>query len=96
MEDKIKALVAWLNKQYGDTYHYEAEKLKVRYRIVHGNYNPSTKTLMSGSISVYCFVDFEGNIYKAATWSRPAKHVRGHVDNLNTNDLGKYSPRYLK
>lgn len=94
MEDKVKALVEWLQSTYGDKeetdksrtlFHYE--KLKVRFRIV--------KTIY-GQSSVYCFVDFEGNIYKAATWSRPAKHVRGHVDNLNTRDLGKYSPRYLK
>lgn len=27
----------------------------------------------------YCFLDFEGNIYKAANWSYPAKHVRGSI-----------------
>ena len=87
MEEKVENLVKWLNEQYGSTWVFTFEKLKVRFRIVKTIYNQS---------SVYCFVDFEGNIYKADTWNRPAKHVRGHVDNLNTRDLGKYSPRYLK
>ncbi len=30
--------------------------------------------------SVFCFVEkATGNIYKAATWTRPAKHSRGNV-----------------
>lgn len=92
IEQKLDSLIDWLTKTHTsekDTFptifHYE--KLRTRYRVVR---------TYSGQSSVYCFVDFQGNIYKAATWKSPAKHVRGHVDNLNTNDLGKYSPRYLK
>lgn len=98
MDEKIEQLLDWLNAQYGDTYIYKAEKLKVRYRITHQSYNTYNGIVIPdvNNISVYCFVDFEGNIYKAATWSSPAKHVRGHVDNLNTIDLGKYGVRYLK
>ena len=87
MDEKVENLVKWLNDQYGPEWLFTFEKLKVRYRVIHQ---------YSNNTSVYCFVDFEGNIYKADTWNRPAKHVRGHVDNLNTYDLGKYSPRYLK
>lgn len=29
--------------------------------------------------SVYGFVDNQGNIYKAASWARPAKHARGNI-----------------
>jgi hypothetical protein len=38
----------------------------------------------SSSRSVFCFLDFDGNIYKAASWSAPAKHIRGSLfdDNL--------------
>ena len=25
------------------------------------------------------FIDFEGNIYKAASWNKPADHVRGNL-----------------
>ncbi len=30
---------------------------------------------------VHCFVDFEGNIYKPACFKRPAKHIRGNINN---------------
>lgn len=28
---------------------------------------------------VFCFVDKEGNLYKAACWESPAKGIRGHI-----------------
>lgn len=28
---------------------------------------------------VYCFVDYDGNLYKADSWARPAKGIRGHI-----------------
>lgn len=35
-----------------------------------------------GQKSVHCFVEIAtGNIYKAATWKAPAKHVRGNILN---------------
>jgi len=40
----------------------------------------------NSSRSVHCFVDLNnGDIYKAATWAAPAKHVRG---NIMSADLG--------
>jgi len=38
------------------------------------------QTSKSGSRSVFCFIDpSNGDIYKAASWSIPAKGVRGNV-----------------
>jgi len=34
-----------------------------------------------GSDAVHCFLDKQGNIYKASSWSVPAKGIRGHIDN---------------
>lgn len=31
--------------------------------------------------AVFCFVDFDGNLYKADTWAKPAQGIRGHIDN---------------
>lgn len=36
------------------------------------------KIIQDGS-SAYGFVDNEGNVLKAATWSAPAKHARGNI-----------------
>jgi len=41
-----------------------------------------------GSPSVHCFVDYQGNIYKAASWRVPAKGIRGHIDDAKKPLLG--------
>jgi hypothetical protein len=49
--------------------------------------------------SVYCFIDYAGNIYKAATWKAPAKHIRGsvfHEDCSWGRGLGPYGAAYLR
>jgi hypothetical protein len=33
------------------------------------------------SRSVHCFLDVDGNIYKAAGWKVPAKGIRGNINN---------------
>jgi hypothetical protein len=52
-----------------------------------------------GSRSVYCFLDYDGNIYKSASWKTPAKHVRGSVFDANYSygkALGPYGASYLR
>ncbi|HLO91593.1 MAG TPA: hypothetical protein VK172_10560 [Lentimicrobium sp.] len=34
-----------------------------------------------GSERVHCFIDYEGNLYKAASWKAPAKGIRGNINN---------------
>lgn len=34
-----------------------------------------------GSDRVHCFIDMQGNLYKSETWSRPAKGIRGNINN---------------
>lgn len=50
------------------------------------------------STSVYCFLDYEGNIYKAASWKIPAKHIRGSIFDPNYSfgrGLTQYGGAYL-
>lgn len=49
--------------------------------------------------SAYCFLDYQGNIYKPATWKAPAKHTRGSIfeDKCSWGKgLGPYGASYLR
>lgn len=52
-----------------------------------------------GSRRVYCFLDWQGNIYKAAGWDAPAKHIRGTIFDAGFslgNALTQYGAVYLR
>jgi hypothetical protein len=49
--------------------------------------------------SVHAFVDkITGDIYKAATWAAPAKHVRGNIfsEQNGMENMNVYGPAYLR
>lgn len=51
------------------------------------------------SRSVYCFLDLDGNILKAASWKAPAKGKRGSVFDSNYSygkGLGAYGAAYFR
>ena len=52
-----------------------------------------------GSRSAYCFIDYQGRIYKPATWKAPAKHARGSIFDPNFSwgrGLGPHGATYLR
>lgn len=53
----------------------------------------------SDSRRCYCFLDYDGNIYKSASWKAPAKHIRGTLfdDNFSWGKaLNRYGAAYLR
>lgn len=52
-----------------------------------------------GQITVYAFVEFPtGNVYKPATYKKPADHPRGNIFNLEATMkvMTPYGPPYMK
>lgn len=48
---------------------------------------------------VWGFIDLSnGDILKAESWSKPAKHARGNIfaDDYGMSGVGQYGPNYLK
>lgn len=70
LDDMLTFLSAAVSKHRGTTVTITAQPGRKFIKLVEEAY---------GQRSVYCFVDYDGNIYKAASWAAPAKHVRGSV-----------------
>jgi hypothetical protein len=86
LEGFIAALNAKFNTIDGTTtgYVFSIDRPGIKFtRIVQRGVNGGL------SRSVYCFVDADGNIYKAAGWKAPAKGVRS---TLATVDVSKVDP----
>lgn len=96
MENQINEFLAVLTEMkraYNAKMGYTNEAIHpVAYTVNYGK--KFAKIVHSGS--VFCFVELAtGNIYKAASWSAPAKHVRGNIKN-GAADVGPYGPAYLR
>lgn len=96
LSDFLVALNAWVNEY--EERHYPgsapskitAEPGRKYIKLVVSRY---------GSRSVYCFLDYAGNVYKSASWKAPAKHVRGSIFDANyslNKSLGPYGAAYLR
>ena len=86
VENYIRKVQDASDKEYRDHYPtlYEAGKIS-RYSFTTGpKYYKVIDNMSNVQQSVFCFIDrSNGDIYKADSWSRPAKHVRGNIFNEN-------------
>lgn len=78
MDKYIKALTTYHNGYFKKEYpnvpppSFEAQYGKVRVKVVRIDG-------LNGGKSVHCFVDFNGEVLKAAGWNAPAKGSRGNI-----------------
>lgn len=104
-EEFLPALQAWQDNHFKTAYSgalkadlYSAERGQKYIRIV-GQRRDSSNLPVQYGRSVYCFLDYQGNIYKAAGWKAPAKHIRGSIfdDNFSFGKaLTTYGAAYLR
>ena len=99
----VKAFDFWKKKyeEYYKSFHPDSAHLhrSLAYKANPKNIKVITVNHEGENESVWCFVDYEGNIYKAASWSIPARHVRGRIDDPDHSwgqGLSWYGAAYLK
>jgi hypothetical protein len=65
---------------------FQLQELQKRWRVVR-------------ETGVHCFIDkATGDVLKAETWARPAKHARGNIFDAHNGleKMGPYGPAYLR
>lgn len=74
----------YMNKlsDFNKNYIFERRAGKKYVKIIQKYYSENSFNSDSGW-SVFCFIDNEGNIYKAASWLQPAKGIRGSIFDEN-------------
>ena len=98
METFDKALESFIDKVYGvSNSMYKKEEdvfsIKKNSKFIRVSVKTKFKTEYA-----FCFLDKEGNIYKAASWKVPAKGIRGNIFSTSngTESLGTFGfIRYL-
>lgn len=99
-EAKLAEFIPALDKFVGDYFAKSYTSLKAPiHTIERGQKYIRIVTDNHSQRSVYCFLDFQGNIYKSESWKKPAKHIRGSIFD-DTFSLGKslntYGAVYLR
>lgn len=107
---ELEQFLAFLNEKFleVDTKNHPILVKNGPYEVLHAE--PGTKYIKivathpsrdfeRAGARVYCFIDFKGNIYKAASWKAPAKHIRGSIFDINMSwgiSLDRYGAVYLR
>jgi hypothetical protein len=86
-------LEAWLNRarEIAKNYKLEIDPRGKKYTRVTMQYKGE------GQTSVFCFINnLNGDVLKAETWSKPAKHARGNIFIIGNEGVGEYGANYLR
>lgn len=87
IENYVGEIEAAQRKEW-EAYKYDMNKVPT-FGIEYGKKFAKITRTSYGQKSVHCFVEIKtGDIYKAATWSAPAKIVRGNIANEKKPLLG--------
>lgn len=88
VENYCKLLEDQKKKEYPDCiynqnkYTYKINKTNIK--VIQCNYKGVEE-------SAFCFIDFDGNLYKTAGWNKAAKGIRGHISKPENNlTLGSF------
>jgi hypothetical protein len=89
MTTKAQELVDYLNARIARTGYNERQVLpnRVHFSVMQGKKYARIVSDGGGQRSSYAFVDAEGNIYKSAGWSAPAKGARSTVNEVLLNEV---------
>lgn len=93
LETKLNNYIKLLEEKY--VREYPDVKIlhhKFTYKLLKNFVKVIRCTHLGEEESVWCFVDYEGNLYKASGWTRPAPGIRGHID-TPILDLGGFYKR---
>ena len=82
LENKIsrwcEKLTLKAQNEYSEYIKYLAPKYSAQYN---SKYIRIYYTRAGQGRAAFAFVDYDGNIYKSASWAAPAKGIRGHINN---------------
>ena len=101
LENSINELMKHLNDTFGNEnreYAVRAGKSYTKIMICsYGQYSAYAFIANNEAVSNSVGHVKQGDILKAASWNKPAKHARGNVFNADSwKTLSEYSPGYLK
>lgn len=78
-----QGFIAALNRKFGGQYMFSLMPGRKYDRVVR-------ESVAGMSRSAYCFLDADGNVYKAASWKAPAKGIRANLKTLDTNGVDQF------
>lgn len=82
LKSKIELWCAALTRAAESKYVDEVKHLAPIYQASYGKkYIRIFTTTKGQNRAAFAFVDYEGNIYKCASWTSPAKGIRAHINN---------------